>query len=160
MKKALILVCSLFAALLFTSCFEKETSSSSSGRNKYSSTVIRSTDGSHKVDLVGTWMCKEGSETHMLKFYSNGTFEYNGYLSYAGKTQLSVGSDGEITNKKGFETKGDFSIIDGNILHREYTWEWHNVNGGPSVGETTNKELRPIDNDTFILGGSSTFVLQ
>lgn len=127
---------------------------------KSSKTTITSNDKTIKADLVGTWVCRDGRWKDTLVFEKDGTFKYNGDYSYGGAEQVSVGPDGEITTKRGFESSGTYKVIDGNILHREYTSVWSNVESGIYKGLSTNKELRVISKNEFLMGGQSTWTKQ
>lgn len=128
--------------------------------SKSSKTTIVSNDKSIKADLVGTWINKDGRWTDTLIFKKDGTFEYNGNYSYGGAEQISIGPNGNLTTGKGFKYKGNYQIIDGNILRREYTSIWRNVNDNLKEGDVTNKELRVINENEFLMSGSSTWKRQ
>lgn len=65
--------------------------------------MIKNSDGSQEVDLVGTWKSKQGSYTFKMIFGSDGSFTYGcGGGVYGGPEQLSVGSDGGIRVDKEF----------------------------------------------------------
>lgn len=127
---------------------------------KSSKTTITSNDKTIKADLVGTWVCRDGRWKDTLVFKKDGTFKYNGNYSYGGAEQISIGPDGEITTRLGFESSGTYKVIDGNILHREYTSVWSNVNTSLHEGLATNKELRVISENEFLMGGRSTWTKQ
>lgn len=162
-KQILKSIALLVVALSFASCTKNaEGKFKIPFLNKFSNTntTIVSNDKSIKADLIGTWVCKDGRWTDTLIFKKDGTFEYNGNYSYGGAEQVSVGPDGGITTKKGFEYKGNYQIIDGNILRREYTSIWRNVNDDLKEGDVTNKELRVISENEFLMGGSLTWKRQ
>lgn len=133
----------LFAALACVSCFAA------------GSTKIVSNDGKTKIDIVGTWIRKTDSFTETQVYNKNGTFTYTCDYRYRGPEQLSVGPNGELTTGKYEKGSGTYKIIDGNILQRTYTSYWSNV-GSKNPG-TTNKELRVLGPDQFLMGGSATF---
>lgn len=134
----------LLTALACTSCFAA------------GSTKIVSNDGKTKIDIVGTWVYeKEGSHTTTLVFNKNGTFTYLSDYRYRGPEQLSVGPNGELTTGKYTKGSGTYKIIDGNILQRTYTSWWTNV--GEKNPGTSNKELRVLGPDQFLMNGNMTF---
>ena len=147
MKKILFLACLLFVATMLTGC---------SG----SQTVIKSADGSQKVDLTGTWVAKNGNTTFKMIFGSDGSFTYGcGGGSYGGPAQLSVGSNGSVSVDKEFNNwwlKGTYKTS-GNILITSCD-ELKNYSGGLSFkkGETQNFVINIVDNDELVIQTSGT----
>lgn len=85
-----------------------------------SKTAIASNDKSIKTNLVGTWICEDGWRSEKLIFKKDGTFEYNADYKHGGPEQLSVGPNGELTTRVGFDSTGTYKITDGNISHLEF----------------------------------------
>ncbi len=147
MKKILFLACLLFVATMLTGC---------SG----SQTVIKSADGSQKVDLTGTWVAKNGNTTFKMIFGSDGSFTYGcGGGSNGGPAQLSVGSNGDISVDKEFNKwwlKGTYKTS-GNILITSCD-ELKNYSGGLSTkkGESCNYVINIVDNDELVIQTSGT----
>ena len=147
MKKKLFIACLLFVATMLTGC---------SG----SQTVIKSADGSQKVDLTGTWVAKNGNTTFKMIFGSDGSFTYGcGGGSHGGPAQLSVGSDGDISVDKEFNKwwlKGTYKTS-GNILITSCD-ELKNYSGGLSrkKGESCNYVINIVDNDELVIQTSGT----
>ena len=147
MKKILFLACLLFVATMLTGC---------SG----SQTVIKSADGSQKVDLTGTWVAKNGNTTFKMIFGSDGSFTYGcGGGSHGGPAQLSVGSNGSVSVDKEFNNwwlKGTYKTS-GNILITSCD-ELKNYSGGLSFkkGETKNFVINIVDNDELVIQTSGT----
>lgn len=147
MKKNLFLACLLFVATMLTGC---------SG----SQTVIKSADGSQKVDLTGTWVAKNGNTTYKMIFGSDGSFTYGcGGGSHGGPAQLSVGSDGDISVDKEFNKwwyKGTYKTS-GNILIASCD-ELKNYSGGLTTkkGESCNYVISIVDNDELVIQTSGT----
>lgn len=133
----------LFAALACVSCFAA------------GSTKIVSNDGKTKIDIVGTWIYKTDSFTETQVYNKNGTFTYTCDYRYRGPEQLSVGPNGELTTGKYDKGSGTYKIIDGNILQRTYTNWWSNA--GQKNPGTTNKELRVLGPDQFLMNGNLTY---
>lgn len=147
MKKILFLACLLFVATMLTGC---------SG----SQTVIKSADGSQKVDLTGTWVAKNGNTTFKMIFGSDGSFTYGcGGGSHGGPAQLSVGSDGDISVDKEFNKwwyKGTYKTS-GNILIASCD-ELKDYSGGLSSkkGDTHNYVVNIVSNDELVIQTSGT----
>ena len=147
MKKKLFIACLLFVATMLTGC---------SG----SQTVIKSADGSQKVDLTGTWVAKNGNTTFKMIFGSDGSFTYGcGGGSHGGPAQLSVGSDGDISVDKEFNKwwfKGTYKTS-GNILKASCD-ELKSYIGsiGVEKGETKNFVISIVDNDELVIQTSGT----
>ena len=77
--------------------------------------------------LVGTWY-NSTDEDYILIFHENGTFEFNCWTKkYRGRERLGRGPNGEMTTAIGFKSKGTWSVIDKNVLHREYTWVFEKI---------------------------------
>lgn len=133
----------LFAALACVSCFAA------------GSTKIVSNDGKTKIDIVRTWILEGNTTTTTFVFNKNGTFTARWDYSYRGPEQLSVGPNGELTTSKYTKGSGTYKVIDGNILQRTYTSWWSNA-GEKKLG-TTNKELRVLGPDQFLMNGNLTF---
>lgn len=135
---------------------ETKTSSSSSnkGTSKGGKATIKSSDGKTKVNFIGTWTSngKNGIK-YTLKINSDGTFFYSAYTnSYPGPQQLSRKPDGTMSTSIGYESKGNWRIIDGNILHREFTSSWATdyetlSKVAPKKGEVTDREIRVLGED-------------
>ena len=147
MKKILFLACLLFVATMLTGC---------SG----SQTVIKSADGSQKVDLTGTWVAKNGNTTFKMIFGSDGSFTYgSGGGSHGGPAQLSVGSDGDISVDKEFNQwwyKGTYKTS-GNILITSCDELKSYVGSiGVEKGETQNFVINIVDNDELVIQTSGT----
>lgn len=133
----------------------KSSSKSSGGKN----VVIKSSDGKTKVNLVGTWTSSGNNGLKFtLKINSDGTFFYSAYTnSYSGPKQLSHKPDGTMSTSIGYESKGNWRIIDGNILHREYTSSWATDSDilsevAPRKGEVTDREIRVLGEDQIFFG--------
>lgn len=147
MKKKLFIACLLFVATMLTGC---------SG----SQTVIKSADGSQKVDLTGTWVAKNGNNTFKMIFGSDGSFTYGcGGGSHGGPAQLSVGSDGDISVDKEFNKwwyKGTYKTS-GNILIASCD-ELKNYSGRLSSkkGDTNNYVVNIVSNDELVIQTSGT----
>ena len=63
-------------------------------------TEIRSADGTDKVNLTGTWVCKDGKYVYKMIFEEDGSFKY-GSGRPGGPGQLSFGSgDGLVVNQE------------------------------------------------------------
>lgn len=140
---------------------ETKTSSSSSnkGTSKGGKATIKSSDGKTKVNLIGTWTNNGNNGIKdTLKINSDGTFFYSAYTnSYSGPKQLSHKPDGTMSTSIGYESKGNWRIIDGNILHREYTSSWATDSDilsevAPRKGEVTDREIRVLGEDQIFFG--------
>ena len=122
-----------------------------------SSTVIESSDKSIKCDILGTWVTKKDNISYELIIKNDGTFEMNASQSF-GKRQIGISSDGSLKERQtGCETNGNWKIIDGNILSQEYTYVqgYGNVSGLPEVGYKSNKEIRPLGEDSFMMSNKT-----
>ena len=157
MKKLLLVVCSLFIAAMFTGCPEKGKSAS---QNK-SQTIIKSVDGSQKVDLTGTWMAKHDKSTFKMIFGSDGSFTYGcGGGSRGGPEQLSVDSDGGLRVDKEFNRwwyKGTYKTS-GNILTSTVN-EKKIFSGGagmPEIGGSQNFVISIVDDNELVIQTSGT----
>ena len=156
MKKLLLVVCSLFIAAMFTGCPEKGKSAS---QNK-SQTIIKSVDGSQKVDLTGTWMAKHDKYTFKMIFGSDGSFTYGcGGGSRGGPEQLSVDSDGGLRVDKEFNRwwyKGTYKTS-GNVLITTCD-ELKDYSGDLSMkkGETCNFVISIVDDNELVIQTSGT----
>ena len=156
MKKILLIACSLFVATMLTGCLDKGKAASKTG----SQTVIKSGDGSQKVDLTGTWVCKDGNATFKMIFGSDGSLTYGcGGGSHGGPEQLSVGSDGGLRVDKEFNQwwyKGTYKTS-GNILITSCD-ELKDYSGGLSMkkGESWNYVINIVDNDELVIQTSGT----
>jgi|GEM_PF-3577572 len=156
MKKILLIACSLFVATMLAGCLDKGKASSKTG----SQTVIKSVDGSQKVDLAGTWAAKDGNYILKMIFGSDGSFTYGcGGGSHGGPEQLSVGSDGGLRVDKEFNQwwyKGTYKTS-GNILIASCD-ELKNYSGALSVkkGESCNYVISVVDNDELVIQTSGT----
>lgn len=120
----------------------------SSDKNSDKSTVVVSNDGKTKLDIVVTWVNKDGS-TDTIIFNSDGTFTKREDFDYRGKRQLSIGPDGDFTESMYTKASGTYKIVDGNILQRTYTSWWSNA-GRKNPG-TINRELRVLSPDQFLI---------
>lgn len=126
-----------------------------------SKTTVVSSDKSIKTDLVGTWICKDGWRSETLTFKKNGTFEYNGNYNHGGPEQLSVGPDGELTTRVGFDSTGTYEItkttdenISRNISHWTFKTFLNYGIGSLDIQEGTqiDRELIVISKDEFQMG--------
>ena len=148
MKKKLFIACLLFVATMLTGC---------SG----SQTVIKSADGSQKVDLTGTWVAKNGNTTFKMIFGSDGSFTYGcGGGSHGGPAQLSVGSDGDISVDKEFNIwwlKGTYKTS-GNILTLTYNEfkDYSGDLGDKKKGDANNFVVSIVSNDELVIQTSGT----
>lgn len=148
MKKKLFIACLLFVATMLTGC---------SG----SQTVIKSADGSQKVDLTGTWVAKKGNTTFKMIFGSDGSFTYGcGGGSHGGPAQLSVGSDGDISVDKEFNKwclKGTYKTS-GNILTStvKEKKEYNVSSGMPGAGGTQNFIINIVSENELVIQTSGT----
>ena len=143
MKKILLLACTLFVATMLTG-----------------QTVIKSADGSQKVDLTGTWVAKDGNATFKMIFGSDGSFTYGcGGGSHGGPAQLSVGSNGRVRVDKEFNQwwyKGTYKTF-GNILKVSCDELKSYVGSiGVEEGETSNFVIIVVDNDELVIQTSGT----
>lgn len=152
MKKILFIACSLFVATMLTGCLDKGKSASKAG----SQTVIKSVDGSQKVDLTGTWVAKDGNKTFKMIFGSDGSLTYGcGGGSHGGPEQLSVGSDGGLRVDKEFNRwwiKGTYKTS-GNILTLTYN-EFKDYSGAlrdVKKGDADNFVVNIVSNDELII---------
>ena len=118
-------------------------------------TTIVSSDGTTKTDLIGTWAFRNGKNTTTLILNSDGTFEYNEDFHFPGPSQVNIGPRGEVWTKEGLESKGNWSILNGNILRCEFTWVWKNLPSNIHEGYTTNREVRPITEDEILIGNTT-----
>ena len=147
MKKILFLACLLFVATMLTGCSESQT-------------VIKSADGSQKVDLTGTWVAKNGNTTFKMIFGSDGSFTYGcGDGSHGGPAQLSVGSNGRVSVDKEFNRwwyKGTYKTS-GNILKASCDeLKLYVGNIGVEKGETQNYVVSIVSNDELVIQTSGT----
>lgn len=152
MKKILFIACSLFVATMLTGCLDKGKSASKAG----SQTVIKSVDGSQKVDLTGTWVAKDGNKTFKMIFGSDGSLTYGcGGGSHGGPEQLSVGSDGGLRVDKEFNRwwiKGTYKTS-GNILTLTYN-EFKDYSGAlrdVKKGDADNFVVNIVSNDELVI---------
>ena len=152
MKKILFIACSLFVATMLAGCLDKGKASSKTG----SQTVIKSVDGSQKVDLAGTWVAKDGNYTFKMIFGSDGSLTYGcGGGSHGGPEQLSVGSDGGLRVDKEFNSwwiKGTYKTS-GNILTLTYN-EFKDYSGAlrdVKKGDANNFVVNIVSNDELVI---------
>lgn len=152
MKKILFIACSLFVATMLTGCLDKGKAASKPG----SQTVIKSVDGSQKVDLTGTWVAKDGNYTFKMIFGSDGSLTYGcGGGSHGGPEQLSVGSDGGLRVDKEFNRwwiKGTYKTS-GNILTLTYN-EFKDYSGAlrdVKNGDAVNFVVNIVSNDELVI---------
>lgn len=157
-KQILKSIALLVVALSFASCtknaegkFKIPFLNKSSNTN----TTIMSNDKSIKADLIGTWIGKDGRETDTFIFNKDGTFEYNTNYSYGGAERLSVGPGGSLTTRVGFDSKGTFKIIDGNILQCNFksVARYGRFETDIAEGMTGTSELRVISKNEVLMNG-------
>lgn len=155
----------LFVALSFASCAKNaEGKFKIPFLNKFSNTntTIVSNDKSIKADLVGTWVGKDGRETDTFIFKKDGTFELNTNYSYSGAERLSVGPGGSLTTRVGFDSKGTFKIIDGNILQCKFesVARYGRFETDIAEGMTGTSELRVISKNEVLINGKIMLIRQ
>lgn len=133
MKKILFIACSLFVATMLAGCLDKGKASSKPG----SQTVIKSVDGSQKVDLAGTWKATHDKYTFKMIFGSDGSLrvdkEFNQWW-YKGTYRTS----GNVLKASCDELKSYVGSI------------------GVEKGETQNFVISIVDNDELVIQTSGT----
>ena len=121
-------------------------------------TEIRSADGTDKVDLTGTWVCKDGNYVLKMIFEEDGSFKY-GCGRPGGPGQLSFGSGGGLVVNQEFNEwyyTGKYTTK-GNVIMA--TCETRKVfTSGLRVkeGETTNYLVTIVDSNELVITTSGT----
>ncbi len=123
-----------------------------------SKSVIRSLDGSQKVDLIGTWKAESSGGYCKMIFDNNGSFTY-GCRETGGPARISMDSFGDVVSYNEFNVwfaKGTFKIH-GNIL-TGYWKETKDFFGISSlrVGSNDDFVVNIVSPDKLIIQTSST----
>ena len=122
-------------------------------------TEIRSADGTDKVDLTGTWVCKNGKFVFKMIFEEDGSFKY-GCGRPGGPGQLSFGSgDGLVVNQEfnewyytgKYTTKGNVMMFTA-----EEKKDFHNSISNVKIGETLNYLVTIVDSNELVIASSGT----
>ena len=122
-------------------------------------TEIRSVDGTDKVDLTGTWVCKNGKYVFKMIFGEDGSFKY-GCGRPGGPGQLSFGSgDGLVVNQEfnewyytgKYTTKGNVMMFTA-----EEKKDFHNLIPEVKIGGTQNFLVTIVDSNELVITTSGT----
>ena len=121
-------------------------------------TEIRSADGTDKVNLTGTWVCKDGNYVFKMIFEEDGSFKY-GLGRPGGPGQLSFGSGGGLVVNQEFNQwyyTGKYTTK-GNVLTatceamKNFTKAYV-----PKEGETQNFLVTIVDSNELVITTSGT----
>ncbi len=123
-----------------------------------SKSVIRSPDGSQKVDLIGTWKAKESDGYFKMIFDNNGSLTY-GCRESGGPARISMDSFGDVVSYNEFNvwfSKGTFKTH-GNILtaHWEETKDFFDITS-LRAGSNEDFVVNIVSPDKLIIQNSST----
>ena len=157
MKRNRKMVAALFAlaAVTLASCDKVQ---ALLGRGQ-GATEIRSADGTDKVDLTGTWVCKNGKFVFKMIFEEDGSFKY-GCGRPGGPGQLSFGSGGGLVVNQEFNQwyyTGKYTTK-GNVImatcetKKDFVNDINNV----KVGETSNYLVTIVDSNELVITSSGT----
>ena len=124
----------------------------------HGATEIRSADGTDKVDLTGTWVCKNGKYVFKMIFGEDGSFKY-GCGRPGGPGQLSFGSgDGLVVNQEFNEWyyTGKYTTK-GNVLTSTCeAMKNFGASIGVKEGETQNFLITIVDSNELVIATSGT----
>ena len=122
-------------------------------------TEIRSADGTDKVNLTGTWVCKDGKFVFKMIFEEDGSFKY-GCGQPGGPGQLSFGSGGGLVVYQEFNRwyyTGKYTTK-GNVMtftpeeKKDFSGAISNV----KIGETRNFLVTIVDSNELVITTSGT----
>lgn len=122
-------------------------------------TEIRSADGTDKVNLTGTWVCKNGKYVFKMIFEEDGSFKY-GCGRPGGPGQLSFGSGGGLVVYQEFNEwylDGKYTTK-GNVL----TLTYENIKDfgggvkGTKTGDSDNYLVTIVDSNELVIATSGT----
>ena len=120
-------------------------------------TEIRSADGTDKVDLTGTWVCKDGKNVFKMIFEEDGSFKY-GLGQPGGPGQLSFGSGGGLVVYQEFNRwyyTGKYTTK-GNVLTLTYeTVKDFTGKNSTKVGDNMNFLVSIVDDNEIVLSFQS-----
>lgn len=122
-------------------------------------TEIRSADGTDKVDLTGTWVCKNGKYVFKMIFEEDGSFKY-GCGRPGGPGQLSFGSGGGLVVDQEFNQwyyTGKYTTKS-NVLTAtcEAMKNFSGANVGVKEGGTQNFLVTIVDSNELVIATSGT----
>ena len=130
---------------------------------KQGATEIRSADGTDKVNLTGTWVCKDGKAVFKMIFENDGSFKY-GCGRPGGPGQLSFGSGGGLVVNQEFNRwylDGKYTTK-GNVL----TLTYENIKDfsggvkGVNKGDSDNFLVSIVDDNVLVIGSTRTYKRQ
>ena len=125
---------------------------------KQGATEIRSADGTDKVNLTGTWVCKDGKFVFKMIFEKDGSFKY-GCGQPGGPGQLSFGNGGGLVVNQEFNrwyADGKYTTK-GNIL----TLTFENIKDfsgglkGITKGGSSTFLVSIIDDNVIVIGSKN-----
>ena len=121
---------------------------------KQGATEIRSADGTNKVNLTGTWVCKNSTYTFKMIFEEDGSFKY-GCGRPRGPGQLSFGSGGGLVVNQEFNQwyyTGKYTTK-GNVLRftPEEKKDFSNLISNVKIGETENYLVTILDDNELVI---------
>ena len=122
-------------------------------------TEIRSAEGTDKVDLTGTWVCKDGNSVFKMIFEEDGSFKY-GLGRPRGPGQLSFGSGGGLVVNQEFNEwylVGKYTTK-GNVMTftPEEKKDFHNSLSNVKIGEKLNFLVTIVDSNELVITTSGT----
>ena len=126
---------------------------------KQGATEIRSADGTDKVNLTGTWVCKNGNYVFKMIFGEDGSFKY-GCGRPGGPGQLSFGSGGGLVVNQEFNRwyyTGKYTTK-GNVMMftAEDKKDFSNSIPEVKIGETRNFLVTIVDSNELVITTSGT----
>ena len=125
---------------------------------KQGATEIRSADGTDKVNLTGTWVCKNGNYVFKMIFGEDGSFKY-GCGRPGGPGQLSFGSGGGLVVNKEFNEwyyTGKYTTKSNVIMTTCETKKEFSSSVSVKVGETSNYLVTIVDSNELVITSSGT----
>ena len=125
----------------------------------HGATEIRSADGTDKVDLTGTWVCKNGKYVFKMIFEEDGSFTY-GCGRPGGPGQLSFGSGGGLVVNQEFNEwylDGKYTTK-GNVLTLTYEniKDFSGGTKGTKTGDSDNYLVTIVDSNELVIATSGT----
>ena len=121
-------------------------------------TEIKSADGTDKVDLTGTWVCKNGKYVFKMIFEEDGSFKY-GCGRPGGPGQLSFGSGGGLVVNQEFNVwyyTGKYTTKGNVIMATCETKKEFSSSVSVKVGETSNYLVTIVDSNELVIASSGT----
>lgn len=117
-------------------------------------TEIRSADGTDKVNLTGTWVCKDGKNVFKMIFEEDGSFKY-GLGQPGGPGQLSFGSGGGLVVNQEFNCwylDGKYTTK-GNVLTLTYEniKDFSGAAKGIKRGDSDNFLVSIVDDNEIVI---------